>query len=144
MFRDIVQEGNAFFSDETVSRNVALELFLSNDVVSYVAIEDDNVVGAYLIKPNYHCRGSHVANATYMVAKEHRRHGIGRMMAEHSLQAAKDMGYRAMQFNAVVSTNTASIALWKSIGFSIVGTVPDGFHDPNNGFVDLYVMHKLL
>ena len=79
-----------------------------------------------------------------MVAAEYRGRGIGRMLAEHSLQVAKEQGYRAMQFNAVVSTNAAAVALWQRLGFQILGTVPQGFDDPSHGLVDLFIMHKQL
>ena len=144
IFREVVREGNAFLSDETMSRRDALQLFVSDGVISYVATVGANVVGAYNVKRNHPGRGSHVANATYMVAAEYRGRGIGSKLAEHSLQVAKEQGYRAMQFNAVVSTNSAAVALWHSLGFETVGTIPQGFADPNHGLVDVFIMHKQL
>ena len=144
LFRTVVQEGNAFLSDESVSRDDVLKLWLGDNVKSYVAIDKSDVIGAYNLKANHHGCGNHVANSSYMVDSSYRGRGVGRLLAEHSLRTAKEMGYVAMQFNAVVSTNVAAIRLWKQIGFSIVGTIPNGFHDPTVGFVDMYVMHKVL
>ena len=97
-----------------------------------------------MIKPNYHGRGSHVANATYMVKSEWRGRGIGRKLGEHSLAAARELGYLAMQFNAVVSSNEVAVKLWQRLGFSIIGTVPKGFQEARMGLVDLYIMHRFL
>jgi ribosomal protein S18 acetylase RimI-like enzyme len=79
-----------------------------------------------------------------MVAPEARGHGIGRAMGEHSLSEARRLGFRAMQFNFVVSTNESAIRLWKQLGFKIVGTLPDAFRHPEKGYVDVYVMYRSL
>jgi ribosomal protein S18 acetylase RimI-like enzyme len=102
----------------------------------------DAVLGTYLLKPNQPGGGAHVANAGFMVAAGARGRGTGRRLAEHCLTRARELGYLAMQFNAVVSTNTGAVALWRSLGFEIVGTVPGAFRHPAGGLVDLYVMHR--
>jgi GNAT superfamily N-acetyltransferase len=102
------------------------------------------VLGTYLLKPNQPGAGSHVANAGFMVPAAARGRGLGRVLAEHCLDRAREAGYRAMQFNAVVATNTGAVALWRVLGFDIVGTVPGAFRHPVHGFVDLYVMHRKL
>ena len=79
-----------------------------------------------------------------MVASDAQGSGVGRSMAQHSLGEARRMGFRAMQFNFVVSTNTPAIHLWKQLGFKIVGTLPDAFRHPERGYVDVYVMYRLL
>jgi len=96
------------------------------------------------LRPNQPGGGSHVANAAFMVAPGAQRRGVGRAMAEHSLKEATRMGFRAMQFNFVISTNEAAIALWQSLGFRIVGTLPGAFRHPDHGFVDVYVMFRNL
>ena len=109
---------------------------------TYVAVDTDSVVGTYLLKPNAVGPGAHVANAGFMVAPAARGWGVGRQLAEHCLRRAAELKFLAMQFNAVVSTNTGAIALWKSLGFSTVGTVPQAYHHRTNGLVDIHIMHR--
>ena len=110
----------------------------------YVAVEGEDIVGSYLIKPNQPGLGNHVANAAYMVHPEHRGRGIARLMGEHSLVEAKTAGFRAMQFNIVVSANDPAVKLWQSLGFDIIGTIPEAFRHGRLGFVDAYIMHRTL
>src|SRR6266550_6164662 len=102
----------------------------------------DRVVGTYILRPNQSGGGSHVANAAFMVAPDARGQGIGRAMAEHCLSEARLLGFRAMQFNFVVSTNDFAVRLWQKLGFKIVGTLPGAFHHPEKGYVDVYVMFR--
>ena len=88
--------------------------------------------------------GAHVASASFMVASWARGRGVGRALVEDALEWARAAGFRAMQFNAVAATNTAAVALYESLGFTIVGTVPEGFAHPQHGFVGLHVMHRPL
>ncbi|GAA0916881.1 N-acetyltransferase [Virgisporangium ochraceum] len=111
---------------------------------TYVAVDGTSIVGTYLLKPNAVGPGSHVANAGFMVAPSARGKGIGRGLAEHCLQRAAELNYLAMQFNAVVATNTGAIGLWQSLGFSIVGTVPQAYRHRTSGLVDIHVMHRTL
>ena len=110
----------------------------------FVLEDGGDVVGTALLKPNQPGLGDHVANASFMVRAEARGRGRGRRLAEHVLEQARASGYRAMQFNAVVATNTAAIELWRSLGFATIGTVPDGFRHARLGLVDLLVMHRSL
>jgi L-amino acid N-acyltransferase YncA len=145
IFQHVVAEGDAFLSDESVTRQGALEMWFGQGVHCYVAFTgNETVVGAYWLMPNHHGRGNHIANAAYMVEKESRGKGIGSLLGEHSLNAARELGYKAMQFNCVVSTNESSLALWKKLGFKVVGVVPQGFRHPALGLVDILVMHRLL
>lgn len=107
----------------------------------WIAEQNNNVLGSYHLKANREGFGNHIANAGYMVASGHKRKGLGRKLAMHSLARAKDLGYRAMQFNFVVSTNDVAIRLWKSLGFTIIGTIPNGFRLKGNTFVDAYIMY---
>ena len=102
------------------------------------------MVGSYYLRPNSLCLGAHVANAGYVVAEQQRRRGIGSRLCQHSLQAARQRGFRAMQFNLVVSTNTAGIHCWQRNGFEIVGTLPGAFRHSQLGFVDAHVMVQRL
>lgn len=102
------------------------------------------VIGTAEVRPNQVGRGSHVANASFMVDPACAGRGTGRALAETVLERARAKGYRAMQFNAVVATNTRAIALWRSLGFAVVGTVPGAFRHAARGEVDLLVMHRWL
>jgi L-amino acid N-acyltransferase YncA len=109
----------------------------------YVAEDDQGAVrGTAVLKPNQPGLGDHVANASFMVDPSARGQGIGRQLAEAVIERAQAAGYRALQFNAVVATNAAAIHLWSSLGFTVVGTVPDAFRHPRDGLVDLLVMHR--
>jgi L-amino acid N-acyltransferase YncA len=110
----------------------------------FVAATAGRITGTALLKPNQPGLGAHVANAAFMVDPGGRGRGTGRALAAYVLRQARAGGYLAMQFNAVVSTNTGAIALWRSLGFSTVGTVPAGFRHARHGLVDLHIMHRRL
>ena len=103
-----------------------------------------HIVGTYILRPNQAGAGSHVANAAFMVALNARGKGIGRDIGEHCLSEARRLGFRAIQFNFVVSTNEPAIRLWKQLGFNIVGTLPGAFQHPEKGYVDVYIMFRSL
>ncbi len=98
----------------------------------------------YKFHPNQPARGAHVVNASYMVKPGVLGKGIGRQMGEHSLLAAKQAGFLAMQFNIIVSTNRPAVHLWQSLGFNIIGTVPQAFNHSIHGLVNTYIMHRFL
>ena len=110
----------------------------------YVAELEGVILGTYYLTDNKPGLGSHVANAGYMVGSAARGRGIGRAMGEHSLRAARELGYLALQFNLVVVTNEASIRIWDALGFARVGTLPKAFRDQKGGFIDALVMYKWL
>jgi L-amino acid N-acyltransferase YncA/ADP-ribose pyrophosphatase YjhB (NUDIX family) len=118
--------------------------WLGPGITSFVAEIDAAVVGMYKVIPNRRDLGSHVANASYMVHPRAAGRGAGRAMGVHSLRQARAQGYEAMQFNFVVSTNRRAVALWQSLGFRIVGTLPRSFRHGTLGLVDAYVMHRFL
>jgi ribosomal protein S18 acetylase RimI-like enzyme len=110
----------------------------------FVADTGGTIVGTSFVRANQLGGGGHVANAAYATAQDAQGKGIARAMCQHSLEHARARGFRAMQFNFVVATNTRAIALWRGMGFSIVGTLPDAFAHPTLGYVDALVMHRSL
>jgi len=102
------------------------------------------VLGSAKMGPNRPGPGAHVATASFMVAPAAAGRGVGRALGEHVLDWARAAGYRAMQFNAVVETNSRAVALWRSLGFEVIGTVPEAFQHPEKGYVGLHVMHRYL
>ena len=144
IFRDVVAAGDTYLFETSTTDNDALSYFLGPGILSFVAEEQGQVIGVYKLIPNHVGRGSHVANASFMVDPKAQGRGAGRALGEHCMEAARRQGYDAMQFNFVVSTNTAAIALWKKLGFNIVGTLPKAFDHAALGKVDAYVMHRFL
>jgi L-amino acid N-acyltransferase YncA len=144
IFHAVVATGDTYAFASDTGRDVAIDYFLGPDMSSWVAELDGQVVGMYKLITNHPGLGSHVANASFMVDPTAQGKGIGRAMGEHCLAQAKQAGYEAMQFNFVVSTNTAGVDLWQKLGFSIVGTVPKAFNHARLGLVDAYVMHRFL
>jgi len=144
IFRQVVAPGDTYALDPNISREDALAYWFAPGTHTYIAEADGRISGTYILRPNQAGGGSHVANAGFMVSASARGEGIGRAMAEHCLSEARRLGFRAMQFNFVVSTNTSAIRLWQELGFEIVGTLPGAFQHPENGFVDVYVMYHSL
>ena len=110
----------------------------------FVAEIDGQIVGTYYIMPNQRGGGAHVCNCGYMTSEAARGKGVARAMCLHSLEHARQRGYRAIQFNHVVSANKTAVALWQKLGFDIVGTLPRAFNHPVHGYVDSYVMFQTL
>ncbi|MCI0745168.1 MAG: GNAT family N-acetyltransferase [Verrucomicrobia subdivision 3 bacterium] len=144
IFESVAATGDAFVFEADTPKEEALAFWFQAGSHAYVAENAGKVVGSYLIKPNQPGRGSHVANAAYMVAPTSRGLKIGREMGKHSLREAARLGFRAMQFNIVVSSNEPAVRLWQSLGFEIVGTLPGAFRHADKGFVDAYVMYRIL
>jgi L-amino acid N-acyltransferase YncA len=144
IFHAILAKGDTYAFEPEMSRQEALAYWVRADTRTYVAENDGRVVGTYILKPNQAAAGSHVANAAFMVASAARGLQVGRKMGEHCLAEARRLGFRAMQFNFVVSTNTAAIHLWHRLGFKITGTLPGAFRHPEKGYVDVYVMFRSL
>src|SRR6266496_3462491 len=144
IFAEIIAAGDTYAFDPQMSREEALAYWFRADTHTYVAEENDGVVGTYILRPNQSGPGSHVANAAFMVARDAEGAGVGRRMAEHCLSEALRIVFRGMQFNFVISTNTRAIHLWNQLGFKIVGTLPGAFRHPEKGYVDLYVMYRSL
>jgi len=144
IFHSVVARGDTYAFDPDTSREDALAYWLQPSNWCYVAEFESEIVGTYILKANQPALGSHVANAAFMVSSRARGRGVGRHMGEHALEEARRLGFRAMQFNFVVSTNEPAIRLWQDLGFKIVGTLPGAFRHAHEGFVDAFVMFRPL
>jgi L-amino acid N-acyltransferase YncA len=144
IFHEIVSQDETYAYSPDTDRNAAFKIWMVTPTATYVALDQGKIMGTYYIKPNQAALGAHVCNAGFMVSSPARGRGIGRAMCEHSQTEAVKLGFKAMQFNLVVSTNKGAIKLWTDMGFSMVGTLPHAFKHKNLGFVDAVVMYKLL
>jgi GNAT superfamily N-acetyltransferase len=148
IFHEVVRAGDTFvFSPDIDEASARQQWMLPAPAGVFVAIneQDDGIVGSSFVKANQPGLGAHVANAAFMVATSAAGHGVGRALAEHALEWARQANFSAMQFNFIVSTNLRAIALWKHLGFSIVGTLPRVFEHRGLGRkVDAFVMHRFL
>jgi L-amino acid N-acyltransferase YncA len=144
ILHEVVAGGDTYAFDPRISREEALAYWLRADSRTCVAENNGRIVGTYILKANQSGGGAHVANAAFMVAPDAHGQGIGRAMGEHCLSEARRLGFRAMQFNFVVSTNESAVRLWQKIGFKIVGTLPGAFRHRQKGYVDVYVMFRSL
>ncbi|MFN5944638.1 MAG: GNAT family N-acetyltransferase [Phycisphaerae bacterium] len=140
----VIRAGETYSLDRDMSSDDALAYWLGRDRETFVAVDGDAVVGTYYLRANQAGGGRHIANCGYMVSPRATGRGIARTMCEHSLRHAKSRGFRAMQFNFVVSSTTRAVAAWEAIGFEIVGRLPGAFAHPTLGFVDALVMFRSL
>ncbi|MEV5049120.1 GNAT family N-acetyltransferase [Streptomyces griseoincarnatus] len=139
----IVAAGETYTWDPGTSEEDARALWMSPAKRVYVVEDDGTVVASAYLTPDYGGPAARIANAGFMVDPDRAGRGTGRLLAEHVLAEARDAGYRGMVFNAVVETNPA-VKLWSSLGFTVLGTVPDAFDHPRHGRVGLHVMYRSL
>ncbi|MBY3102605.1 GNAT family N-acetyltransferase [Rhizobium laguerreae] len=139
-----IRAGETYALDRDLSEADALAYWMGADRETFVAEEDGVVLGTYYIKANQAGGGRHVCNCGYMTDVAASGRGVARLMHEHSLEHARLLGFRAMQFNFVVSSNERAVGLWQSLGFEIVGRLPDVFLHPTQGYVDALVMFRTL
>jgi ribosomal protein S18 acetylase RimI-like enzyme len=140
----VIRAGETYALPRDMTRDGALAFWAAagNDV--FVAEDGGHIVGSYFLHPNQQGGGAHVANCGYVTAEHARGRGIARAMCRHSLDHARARGYRAMQYNIVVSTNERAVRLWQAMGFAIVGRLPGAFAHPTLGDVDAFVMFQTL
>ena len=144
-FREIVADGETYAYPDRLDADIARPLWMEQPPARTVVAEDDGaVLGSAKMGPNRPGRGAHVATASFMVDPAHGRRGTGRALGEHVVGWAREAGYRSMQFNAVVETNTAAVRLWQSLGFEVLATVPEAFASRRHGLVGLHVMFQRL
>jgi L-amino acid N-acyltransferase YncA len=144
IFREVIASGDTFVFDPNMPREAAFAFWFQPGARQYVAVEGGRVLGGYMLRPNQPGLGSHVGNGAYMVGSAGRGRGAGRALGAHSIGEARRLGFRAIQFNYVVSTNAIAVRLWQQLGFKIVGTLPGAFRHARLGFVDVYVMFREL
>jgi len=139
-----IRAGETYTLDRDMPEVDALAYWFGTDKAVFVAEEDGVILGTYYLRANQAGGGAHVCNCGYMTGAAATGRGVARAMALHSFDAAKARGFRAMQFNFVVASNTRAVGLWQSLGFDIVGRLPGAFDHPALGFVDALVMFRAL
>jgi L-amino acid N-acyltransferase YncA len=140
----IIRAGEIYTLPRDMDKESALAYWFSAEREVFVAEEQGEIVGTYCLRANQRGGGAHVANCGYMTAVAATGRGVARAMCAHSLDRARERGFRAMQFNFVISTNERAVRLWQSFGFEIVGTLPKAFLHPTHGYVDVYIMYRNL
>jgi L-amino acid N-acyltransferase YncA len=145
IFQQVVGAGETYAYDPSLTYDEALSIWVEAPPAhTVVAVDGSQLLGTAKMGPNRPGRGSHVATASFMVSEAARGRGVGRALGEYALAWARDQGYASMQFNAVVESNLAAVRLWTSLGFEIIGTVPEAFDHARNGLVGLHVMYRRL
>jgi ribosomal protein S18 acetylase RimI-like enzyme len=142
----VFRAGETYAFPREISAEQAREAWTTAGKQVFVAIDEPTgeVLGTYYLKSNFDGAASHICNCGYVVSERARGRGIAARMCEHSQDEALARGFRAMQFNLVVSSNASAVRLWRRMGFTIVGMIPEAFRHPRLGFVDAYVMYKRL
>jgi L-amino acid N-acyltransferase YncA len=144
IFHEIVKAGETYAYPTETTRDQAEKIWIEAPRKTFVIEEDGLVCGTYYLKTNQAGPGSHVCNCGYMVSSKARGKGLAAAMCEHSQTIARELGYKAMQFNFVASSNDGAVHLWTKLGFETVGRLPKAFNHPTRGFVDALVMYKWL
>ena len=142
-FAAIVEAGETYAYPDGLTAETARSLWMEEPPgLTVVAVDGDAVLGSAKMGPNRPGRGAHVATASFMVDPDCQGRGVGRALGRYVVEWARAAGYRSMQFNAVVETNTAAVRLWESLGFEILTTVPGAFDHPERGLVGLHIMFQ--
>ncbi|MBS3804456.1 MAG: GNAT family N-acetyltransferase [Oleiphilaceae bacterium] len=145
MIEPVFRAGETYPYSPEIPESEAHKVWIEMPAQTFVAVDEyKGILGTYYIKPNQPALGAHVCNCGYIVAENARGAGIASLMCEHSQTVAVDLGFQAMQYNLVVSTNTGAVSIWKRLGFETAGTLPRAFRHPRLGLVDAFVMFKQL
>jgi ribosomal protein S18 acetylase RimI-like enzyme len=144
IFHTVVAGGDSYVFAPGTPEDEARAYWFGPGIASFVAERGGRVQGMYKLVANQRDLGAHVANASFMVAPETQGRGMGEILGRHALDEARRRGFRAMQFNFVVSTNAPAVRLWQKLGFSVAGVLPGAFRHARLGFVDVYVMYRML
>ncbi len=144
IFSEVVRAGATFAFDPATDNAAAERIWFADGAHVYAAVVDGAVLGSCFLKPTQPGLGDHVANGGFMVAEAARGRGVGRALGDFAIQEARRLGFRAMQFNFVVASNTGAVTLWQDLGFEIIGTVPDAFRHARLGLTDIHIMYRRL
>ena len=144
IMKAVIATGDTYVFDPETPEDEMIAYWFAPEKHIYVADEDGEILGTYWLKANQPGLGSHVGNGAYMVSPNAKGKGIGRMMAEHSIGEARRLGFTAMQFNFVVQSNDVAVKLWQSVGFEIIGEIPEAFNHKQNGLTNAYIMYRKL
>ncbi len=144
LLQPVFAAGDTYAIDPAISRDDALAYWMDQPAACYVVQTDAGIVGTYYIKTNQQGGGAHVCNCGYIVGADARGQGVAAALCRASQTQARDLGYRAMQFNFVLDSNQGALHLWQKLGFDIVGTIPKAFDHPQLGLIASHVMFKWL
>ena len=142
MLEPVLRAGDTYAVDPEISREDALDFWCGGNHTAFIAEAHGTPLGSYYICPNQGGGGAHVCNCGFVTAPAAQGRGVARKMLAHALDTARRLGYRAMQFNFVVETNTRAVAIWRDHGFAVVGRLPGAFHHPDGRSVDALVMYR--
>jgi len=142
IFKNVISTGDTYVFDPDTPKERLQKHWFADYMDTFVATENDEICGTYIIKQNQIDLGDHIANCSYMVSPAYQGRGIGKQLCRHSISFAKEKGFLGIQFNIVVSTNESAVRLWQQFGFEIIGKTPKGFRHKDLGLVDTYIMFK--
>lgn len=143
-FKRVILAQETYAFDPNMDFEAAYQTWCVNPAQTFVYESEGSILGSYYIKANAMGPGDHICNCGYMVTPAARGKGIARAMCEHSQAMAIEMGFKAMQFNSVVSSNKVAVKLWQKLGYEIIGTIPKGYRHLRLGFVDCFIMYRSL
>lgn len=144
IIKAVIAGGDTYVFSPDATEDEMMAYWFTPDKYNYVALLDGEVVATFWLRANQPGLGAHVGNAAYMVSPDAHGKGVGKTMALWSLDEARRLGFTAMQFNFVVKSNSVAVNLWKSIGFEIIGEIPDAFDHAQNGLTNAYIMYRKL
>ena len=144
IIKAVIAGGDTYVFDPATPEEEMLTYWFSPEKHAYVAEENGEILGTYWLKANQPGLGDHIGNGAYMVSPDAKGKGIGKLMALHSIEEGRRIGYHAIQFNFVVRSNTVAVNLWKSVGFEIIGEIPDAIRHSKNGLTNAYIMYRRL
>jgi len=144
IIKEVIATGDTYVFDPASSKEKMLGFWLAQDKYTFVALLNGEIVGTFLIKDNQPDLGSHIANAAYMTSPKAAGQGVGKKMGEFSLDEARRLGYKAMQFNIVIKSNTRAVQLWQKLGFTIIGEIPEAFDHRRDGLTNAFIMYRKL
>ena len=144
IIRMVIKKGDTYAFAPDSSRKSMIDYWFGQQKHTYVADWNGEVAGTYVLQANQPGLGSHIANGAYRVSLQHHGLGIGTAIGQHSLEEARRLGFKAMQFNMVIKSNQAAVHLWKKLGFCIIGEIPNAFQHKELGLINAYIMYRAL